>query len=178
MATRKGNSKTVKTKGTKMKENKYGYKAFAEWGWRSYDGRKKVSVEDFIKEHDGAMFFIGTDSQNYSKRKVCVFTTALIAYHMGKGGAIIIHRDKVPHMESLRQRLLMEAMRSLETAWFVNIKIPDKSFIGVHLDVNQSLKYKSGQYKDELVGLIVAQGFSCKTKPDAFAASFAADKKC
>lgn len=162
----------------KAKENKYDYKPFPEWIWRSYDGKRKASVEDFIKEHRGNMFFIGTDSQNYSKRHVCVFTTALIAYELHHGGAIIMHRDKVPFMDHLRQRLLMEAMRSLETAWFVDSKISDKSFIGVHLDVNPSIKFKSGQYKDELVGLIVSQGFSCAIKPDAFGASFAADKKC
>ena len=162
-----------------MKDNnKYGYRPFAEWAWRSYDGKKKIVIEDFIKEHRGDMFFIGTDSQNYSKRKVCVFTTALIAYKLHSGGSIVMHRDKVSYMEALRQRLMMEAMRSLETAWFVDSKISDKSFIGVHLDVNQSLNFKSGKYKDELVGLIVSQGFDCKTKPDAFAASFCADKKC
>jgi len=161
-----------------MKDNKYGYRPFNEWGWRSYDGRKKIIVEDFIKEHKGDMFFIGTDSQNYSKKRTCVFTTALIAYKFHRGGSIIIHRDKVFYMEALRQRLLMEAMRSLETAWFVDGQIADKSFIGVHLDVNANLKFKSAKYKDELVGLIVAQGFSCAIKPDAFGASFAADKKC
>lgn len=162
----------------KVKENKYGYKPFEEWMWRSYDGKNKVNIDDFLDAHKEDMFFIGTDSQNHSKRHQCVFTTCLIGYKMHRGGSIIIHRDKVPFMEALRQRLLMEAMRSLETAWYVDKKVPEKSFLGIHLDVNASLRYESGKYKDELVGLIVAQGFECKIKPDSFAASKCADKKC
>ena len=163
----------------KMQHKDYNYKPIEEWKWRSYDGKSVVSISEFIEEHRGDMFFIGTDSKNYSKRHICVFITALIAYKFHHGGSIIMHRDKVPFMNHLRQRLLMEAMRSLETAWFVDGKISDKSFIGVHLDVNPSLKFQSGQYKEELVGLIISQGFTnCTIKPNAFAATFAADKKC
>ena len=33
-------------------------------------------------------------------------------------------------------------------------------------------------YKDELVGYITAQGFDCEHKPNAWAASWAADNRC
>jgi predicted RNase H-related nuclease YkuK (DUF458 family) len=163
-----------------MKTNKniYGYALFKEWQWRSYNGKNVIDLDSFIESHKEDLFFIGTDSQNYSKKHSCIFTTALIGYRMGLGGSIIIHRDKVPFMDALRQRLLMEAMRSLETAWYVDKMISDKTIISIHLDVNKNLKFKSGKYKNELVGLITSQGFDCKVKPDAFAASKTADKKC
>ena len=159
----------------KTGKNVYGHPPFSEWNWRSYDGKREVNLDDFVARHLDDLFFIGTDSQN---KRTCVFTTALIAYKMGLGGSIIIFRQKVPYIESLRQRLLMEAMRSLETAWYIDKNIPDKNLITIHLDVNKNLKFKSGKYKNELVGLITGQGFLACVKPDAWAASGAADKKC
>jgi len=157
----------------------YEYGPFDTWKWKDYEGVKMVNVNDFVANHlQDYYYFIGTDSQNYSKKQICVFTTVLIAYKLHKGGSVIIHKDKVPFMKNLRQRLLMEAMRSLEAAWYLVKVIPDKNVIRIHLDVNQNLKFESGKYKDELIGLVVSQGFECLVKPDAFAASKVADKKC
>ena len=161
-----------------VKKNEFGYAPFDQWKWRNYDGTATVSIDDFIAKHIDDFFFIGTDSQNYTKRRSCTFTSVLIAYTLGKGGAVILHRDRTPFMSHLRQRLLMEAMRSLEVAWYTSKKIPANSVIEVHLDVNPSLKYKSGQYRDELVGLVAAQGFAVAVKPMSFAASKCADKRC
>ena len=158
--------------------NPRSYKPFDEWKWRSYDGKRRVKVEEFVESHKDDFFFIGTDSQNYSKKQQTIFTTALIAYKFRHGGSIVIHRDRGRFIDALRQRLLMEAMYSLEVAWFLDSKIPKESIIGIHLDVNRNLKFKSAQYKDELVGLIVAQGYNALIKPDAWAASSVADSRC
>lgn len=160
------------------KRDIWGWNVIEEWQWRSYDGKRRVILDDFIENHKEDLFFIGTDSQNYSKRDQCTFTSALIAYKMHKGGSIIIHKAKTPLMSSLRQRLLSEAMRSLEVAWYLDKRVPSKSIIGIHLDVNSNLKYKSGQYKDELVGLIMGQGYSALIKPNSWAASKVADSRC
>jgi len=155
------------------------YKPFEEWVWRAYDGRRKINLEEYVRDRrDNNFFFIGTDSRNYSKKRSCVFTSVLIAYTKEHhGGSAVIHRNVVPFMESLRQRLIMEAMRSLEVAWWLTKIIPKENVIGIHLDVNQNLKFKSGQYKNELVGLIVSQGFKALVKPDAWAASCVADSR-
>ena len=155
------------------------YTTFNEWVWTTYSKGEVSTIDQFIDQHDKAEYYIGTDSQNYLKRRrTCVFTTALIAYTQGKGGNIILHTDTVPAITNLRPRLLIEAMRSLEIAWYLSEKIPADNLIGIHLDVNKSLKFKSGQYHDELSGYIMAQGFKCFTKPDAWAASSTADKVC
>ena len=150
---------------------------FNEWKWRSFDGKKSRDINQFIEEHKNDSFFIGTDSQNYSKNNKCAFMTVLIAYKMHRGGAVITHKHKVPFMDSLRQRLLMEAMLSLELGWFLDRKVSKEKIIGIHLDVNRNLKFKSGQYKDELIGLVAAQGFNALCKPDSWAASGVADKR-
>ena len=154
------------------------YPPFSSWKWRNYDGTKDISLLDFIKQHDNHIFFIGTDSQNYVKGNKCTFTTVLVAYKLRHGGSVITHTDKVSCIKALRQRLLLEAMRSLETAWYLNSYIPKDQQITIHLDVNSNLKYESSRYKEELVGLVVAQGFKCLVKPDSFAASSVADRKC
>lgn len=168
----------MKDKNITVSKNNYSYKPFQEWKWRRYDGTTFVSVDDFISEHNEDFFFIGTDSKQYTKYRSCVFTTVIIAYKLHKGGSVLIHKDKTSFMDSLRQRLLLEAMKSVETALYLSQRIPSASVIEVHLDVNPSLKYKSGRYKDELVGLVAAQGFTAVTKPNAFAASKCADRKC
>lgn len=163
-----------------MKEYRREYAPFDEWVWKSYDGRKKVNIDEFIENHKNEVFIIGTDSQPHSKRQICTFASVLVAYEWGRGGAIIIHRDKTPFMDKsrLRQRLLLEAMRSLEVAWYLDSKINDKSIISVHLDVNPNLKWMSSKYKEELVTLVASQGFKYVIKPDAFGASKVADRKC
>ena len=163
-----------------VKRDGRSYAPFAEWTWKSFDGKRKVNIDEFIEAHKEDFFMVGTDSQNYSKNSVCKFTSVLIAYRMGRGGSVIISTDKMPFMDKtrLRQRLLLEAMRSLEVAWYLDSKINDKSIIQVHLDVNPNLKWRSSQYKEELVGLVASQGFSYKIKPDSFAASGVADKRC
>lgn len=156
----------------------YGYAPFQDWEWRSYDGKDVIDIAEFIKNNDDCLFFIGTDSKNYPKNRRCVFTTALIAYRIGKGGAVIMHRDKTDFMDQLRPRLLMEAMRSLETAWYLDGKLPSRNIITIHLDVNKDLKFKSGKYKDELLGMVIAQGFKTIVKPDSWASSSVADRGC
>ena len=162
-----------------MKEfHKKDYPEFASWEWQTYTGHSHTTIQAFLDAHRDAEFFIGTDSQNYRKKKrVCVFTTVLIAYHRGKGGQIIMHTDTTPYMEHLRQRLMLEAMRSLETAWFIDGLIKPTTPICIHLDVNANLRYKSSQYKDELVALIMAQGYRAAHKPYAWASSSVADSK-
>jgi len=171
------NVKTKQGKKMKNKSNEVQYPKFSKWVWRNYDGTNIVSVENFIKMHYKDFFFIGTDSQNYKKHWQCVFTTVLIAYKLRHGGSVITHTDKVSYITSLRQRLLLEAMRSLEMAWFLDGKIPKESVISIHLDVNSNIKWESAKYKNELVSLIASQGYKCLVKPDSFAASCVADNK-
>lgn len=151
---------------------------FSTWNWKTYTNHNKADINHFVEKHKMADFYIGTDSQNHSKKKSCVFTTALIAYTMGRGGSILTHTDSLPLITNLRERLLMEAMRSLEVAWYLNTMISSEVVVSIHLDVNENLKYKSGKYKDELVGLIMAQGFKVSHKPHSWAASSVADSRC
>lgn len=158
------------------KMNEY-YKSFEHWRWNNFDGTAIVNIDEFISNHMENYFFIGTDSQNYKKNNQCVFTTVLIGYKMGKGGQIISHTNRTMFIDALRQRLMLEAMMSLELGWYLSSKVSKDKLITIHLDVNQSTKFASGKYKQELVSLVASQGFKVIVKPDAWAASTAADLK-
>ena len=45
----------------------------------------------------------------------------------------------------------------------------------VHIDANPVVAHKSSAYVQELVGLVVGQGFKALIKPESWAASHAAD---
>lgn len=151
------------------------YPAFSTWSWTNYDGID-VNLSEWIEKHkEDDYFFIGTDSKNDRK---CIYTSAVVAYKKSRGGSIIIHRDKVAYTESIRKRLILEAMRSLECAWHFEKYISRHSNISIHLDVNPNLHYMSSKYKEEMVSLIATQGFEVVHKPDSWAATKIAHNRC
>ena len=172
----------------------------AEWVWRKYETSHVVDPAEFIAKYRNRYFFVGTDSQNYPKSKKCVFTSVLIAYdydpEMGCGhGAIAIrYVDKRPMIpvEALSARLTVEAQRSIEICKVLEDKLLELSiedglddensyshnFKGVTIDVNADAKHKSGRYKDMLVGLVLGYGYNAIIKPNSWASSSVADRKC
>ena len=101
------------------------YDPFEKWQWRTFERGDLLNPIEFVNSHKDYMFFVGTDSQNHKRRgrRHCYFTSAIVAYKMGSGGVGIIHSDKVPIITNLHQRLMIEAMRSLECAWFINQRL-------------------------------------------------------
>lgn len=175
-----------------MSKQEHTYADFSEWRWRRFYENDTVILDDFLAKHakEGRTMNVGTDSKIHGNKTF--FATAIVAHRTGLGGAVTIHTDKVPTYPSLRQKLVMEAMRTLETAWYLSSKLSDDIRIRLHVDVNNELKWKSGQYKEELVGMIMGQGFvSYKDvigdpdeyprlvlwKPDSWAASSVADRR-
>jgi len=120
------------------------------------------------------VLYIGTDSQQ--SRNHTRFTSVIVSHEPGKGGVYCYVKYRSPRINSLRQRLLTEAWQSVALAMLVTDASHPKIKMMVHLDVNKSLKFKSGQYMRELVGMVTAQGFGVEVKPGAWAASRLADR--
>ena len=135
----------------------------------------RSSVDEFIAAHINEKFYVGTDSHVYGK--TVKFCTALIARKMGKGACAIVSSQKTPSGESLRQRLLAEATRSLAFAYYLDLKVPSDSVIGIHLDVNENIRYESSAWKEQLVGMIMGQGprYEASWKPNSWASMSVAD---
>lgn len=154
------------------------YPDFQTWVWKSCDEKQIVSIDDFLKKNSESSFYVGTDSrQTYDS---CIFVTAITAYKPGRGGSVIIHRNRTARYKTLRPRMIMEGFRTLETAWYIDKYTQanhfDKVKMCLHVDVNESLDFESGAYREELAGLIISQGYEVKWKPDSWAATTVADK--
>ncbi len=139
----------------------------------------RAEVETLVKDADAMgeerVLHIGTDAQKIDRR--VDYVTCIVIVRPGKGGRVFYTRTRKPKSEvhSLRQKLFDEAWMSIETAMEINPTVPKGWKIVVHLDVNPDVKWESSKYIQELSGMVMAQGFECLTKPDAWCASHAAD---
>ena len=120
--------------------------------------------------------FVGSDSQVFKKKKCVTYVTCIVLYKRGKGGRIFMSRDYEKYANSLKERLAKEVFRSLQVAFELKEILPFNVELTIHIDVNPKKKFKSGEYAQEFISMIVGQGFKCVIKPDAFAAQNCANK--
>jgi predicted RNase H-related nuclease YkuK (DUF458 family) len=116
---------------------------------------------------------VGCDSQQ--KELETEFTEVVILLIPGKGGRVLYRSEKVDRINSLRERLLNEVMRSVNIGFELNAVLSEDVEMVIHVDANPNLKYKSSKVLPELVGYVMGQGFTCLTKPDSWAAMHVAD---
>ena len=141
--------------------------------WKTISGRAVGDIDQYVAEAaaDGRTVHIGTDSLQTGKTTQFVTVVAVLTPH--KGGRAAYCREIVARITSLRQRLLQEVWLSVA----LGMKISDlvKGDLTIHVDANPSEKHMSSKYIQELTGLVVGQGFKVEVKPDAWAATHAAD---
>ena len=114
---------------------------------------------------------MGTDSLQTGRSTQ--FVTVVVVLTPGKGGRVAYSREVVPRIKSLRERLLKEVWRSVTLGLEFTDIVPGE--LSVHIDANPVVAHKSSAYVQELVGLVVGQGFKALIKPESWAASHAAD---
>jgi len=145
--------------------------------WKTMVGKKPVDLKAEIKalmdESPDRELVIGTDSQNAGN--VTEYITVVIVLTPGKGGRVFFTRERMARIRSLRERLLKEAWMSVELGMELTDIVPDTSKLTIHIDANPDVQYKSSDVVQEMVGLVLGQGFGAVVKPDAWAASHAAD---
>lgn len=150
--------------------------------WRTLGGEEvdlRLAIEAELRDFPDAEVTVASDSQQRGQWTEYVTVVTLI--RPGKGGRVIFNREKTPRTQELRERLWKETWRSTELAMELTSS-PDVGQWGqridvaaVHIDANVDPKHKSSRYVEELVGLVVGQGFRAVVKPDSWAASHAAD---
>lgn len=141
--------------------------------WKTLGETKIADILQFVAEasKDGQAVHIGTDSQQAGR--LTQFVTVVVILTPRKGGRVAYRREVVPRLTSLRERLLKEVWKSVDLGLqFTSIVNGD---LTVHIDANPVVKHKSSAYVQELVGLVVGQGFKALIKPESWAASHAAD---
>lgn len=118
---------------------------------------------------------IGTDSQ--VKGPITDFATVIVLLREHHGGFMYIHQEKTTHKMSIKERMLVEVQKSIETAYSICDLLDLYNVdLEVHADINTNPMFKSNKALNEAMGYILSMGFIFKAKPEAFASSTCADK--
>jgi predicted RNase H-related nuclease YkuK (DUF458 family) len=141
--------------------------------WKTLNEVKVPDILQFVKDasRDGQAVHVGTDSLQTGR--LTQFVTVVVILTPGKGGRVAYSREVVPRIASLRERLLKEVWRSVELGLKLSAVVSGE--LSIHIDANPVVIHKSSAYVQELVGLVVGQGFKALIKPQSWAASHAAD---
>lgn len=120
---------------------------------------------------------IGTDSELYQETKAD-FVSAVVVHRVGNGGIYFWRGEKMKGFHTLRDRIIREVMISLDIAkevlaYLKNHNAPDFDF-EIHVDIGANGETKT--MIQELVGIIRANNFEARTKPESYAASSVADR--
>jgi predicted RNase H-related nuclease YkuK (DUF458 family) len=152
--------------------------------WRKFSGEKiTIPIFDEVEkaiEREALLgnklkVCIGTDSQ--VKGAVTDFATVIVFLREKKGGFMFIHQERSVKKMSIKERMLIEVHKSIETAYSLCdlLDLYDVD-LEVHADINTNPMFKSNQALHEAMGYILSMGFVFKAKPEAFASSTCANK--
>lgn len=172
--------------------------------FRKIDGTVIPDVAQYIKDYfavkrkessDGFEIFIGTDSQRVRKGRLTLYATVICLYTVGKGAHIIYTKTKRndiaptarknkkgeskkrPADSGLFYRLQWEVEYSMQVANYLNRNnvFAECGIAQVHLDISANEENDSNIAYSYAVGYAKQAGYNPRTKPDAIAASYAAD---
>jgi hypothetical protein len=123
--------------------------------------------------------YIGCDSKRFGKKdkRFVAFACVVLIHLDTKHGAKMFSFQRVERdFGSLRQRMVNEAIMACEIGYEVREAAGDRTF-EIHLDINPDKRHKSNVAIKEATGMVLGMfGENPKVKPEAFAASTAADK--
>jgi len=125
---------------------------------------------------------IGSDSERLATNEAD-FVTAIVVYRVGAGGRYFWRRLKAGKFFNIRDRIIKEVLLSLDAAKELltilekesaNRQIEAEWDFEIHADVGENGPSKA--LIQEVVGIIRANNFEAKTKPESYAASNVADR--
>lgn len=122
--------------------------------------------------------YIGCDSKVFKDngRWFAKYTTVIVIHMDSKHGAKVYHYSEVqPDFRNIRTRMVTEAQYAIQV--FDEIAdVIGARHVEIHLDINPNPEHKSNVAASEAMGYVQGvTGIKPKIKPEAFAASYAAD---
>lgn len=120
--------------------------------------------------------YVGCDAQ--AKGPSTRFDTVIVVHYDSKHGSKIFwSTQRIDRWMSVREKLLKEVEIAIDC--FMNIE----SAVGarpasIHLDLNPDPAHKSYSVTKEAIAWVRGMGYNPVIKPDAWAASYAADHYC
>lgn len=132
------------------------------------------NVRECIKNSSpSSKVYVGCDSRQMGK--VTLYVTVVVVHHDGnKGAKVFPFYDRVPRINSTRYRLIQEAYYSTYKALELQDVIGER-YLSVHLDYHPEDKHRSNAVVKEAIGFVLGQGLEYELKPNAHAATSAAD---
>lgn len=137
------------------------------------------AISDFIKNDPKREYkiIVGTDSEGRPDNKAD-FVTAIVVHRVGNGGRYFWRHAELTKLHTLRDRIWQEVILSIDFSKELAILLKnanlEKYGFEIHVDVGEKGETKT--MIKELVGMIRANNFEAKTKPESFAASKVADR--
>ncbi len=127
---------------------------------------------------------IGTDSMP-AFNATADFVSAIVVHRKNRGGIYFWSKRTETELHTLRQRIFQEALFSLKLAEQLIEELKQRDFsagggsafggnLTIHVDVGPNGETK--KLMQEIVGMIVGNGFAVKTKPESYGASSVADR--
>ena len=144
--------------------------------WLTLTDEEVFDIREAIKEvtkFNDKVVLVGTDSQMFD-RKVD-FVTAIVIVTPGKGARAFYTKEKNQKFNSIREKLVKETWMSVQTATELEPLLPAGMDLAVHIDASSDKRWRSSKHVQELVGMVVGQGFRAVIKHQAFAASHVAE---
>lgn len=146
-----------------------------------------LSIRTFLEADPDAEYsiVIGSDSQekivDTNGNKSINLITAIVIHRKGYGGKYFWKRKVQNNIHSLREKIYSETLESLNfaTAFVPSLK---KTLNGNSPNYNLEIHVDVGEHGPtremirEVVGMVTGNGFVAKTKPDAYGATYVADK--
>ena len=137
-----------------------------------------VARDAIKKSSESSSVYIGSDSIRFKKdgEWYARYSTVVIL-HMdsNKGGKVYYHTKTMRDYGNIRNRLMTEVNEAVEAAQAIIDVIGDRR-LEIHLDLNADPKHKSNVAVKEALGWVQGvTGLKAKIKPEAFAATHAAD---
>lgn len=142
---------------------------------------KIEEIKEFLVEQPGRVY-LGCDSVKFKKGKTWFARYAVVlVVHMNNAhgckifGYCETERDYDQSERKPRMRLMNEVYKVAELYMLFAEELEDRE-VEVHLDINPNEKHNSSIVLNEATGYILGMtGIKAKVKPEAFAASYAAD---
>lgn len=121
---------------------------------------------------------IGTDSE-WLNNKRADFVTAIVVHRLGNGGRYFWRRIELGKFYTLHDRIIKEVLLSLDAAKELLTELKKQPLnchwsFEIHADIGEKGVTKA--LIQEVVGIIRANNYEAKTKPESYAATKIADR--
>ena len=147
-------------------------------------GRGKLVVDlvpyinEYIKNNPDTEIQIGCDSQPIGG--VINYAVVIVLYNQGKGGHVLytkihVKREKGKYKTQDFIKLWREVELSLALAEYLRMS-GCKKVKYIDLDLNPDPMYYSNAVLRSSLGYVTSMGYEARCKPDAWSASYAADR--